>query len=438
MNFFNLSYLSFYVRSFLLKMNCMPSPCEAVVVGLSGGRDSVLLLKLMAEFQRRGWVQQTSALYIDYLTWGQRGEHLRKGLYTLCQKENVYLNIIKCPLSKQTSNFEMKARALRFREFQKYLDNKTWIVLGHHINDSLEWSFMQQMKTSSPRGILGIPLKRYRYLRPFMCLTRQQISHFCHKNKIPYWDDPSNQNNRWERNVVRQTVLSPLKKLYPKMEKHYVLRHNQLAIQYGVHPHRAEQLQRRPAKQDILLRRVYDGIVMVDQRKQYFLGKDENLIKVIKVLSASSRGLLGKEVSKISKALENNKRGPLVVSGGVRIYLASHRLLFLKKNSCWFDSFDRQVGRALGHTTVCAPLSFEAVLNRELSLENLFTQYIILQSLPSHLFKKYCRKRARAEFKMLNSMIHSGGPYLFHRADLLRLGQQHPQVLHMALKCQYS
>ena len=78
------------------------------------------------------------------------------------------------PLPSQ--NFELKARLERYKIFSKYQDSL--IVLGHHIDDSFEWSLMQKMKSSRLESTIGIPLYNKNYIRPLMCVTKKQIRRY--------------------------------------------------------------------------------------------------------------------------------------------------------------------------------------------------------------------------------------------------------------------
>ena len=432
MSVFDLAYLSHYVHSFLLEMKSLPHPNENIVVALSGGRDSVLLLKVMAYFKRKKWINNLSAVHIDYLTWGRKRLELQKDLKVLCREESVDLKIFERELKEQSPNFEMKAREIRFKEFETFANKKTWIVLGHHISDSLEWSLMQQMKSSSSQAMLGIPLKRGRYLRPFMCLTRNHISSFCHFNSIPYWNDPSAENFRFERNWIREKILRPLKKLYPKIEKHYVIRHNQLALQYGLHP----KSQKISKNNGLFVKKLYNGIIIIDQKRQHFLGQNDAVLSAVKSLSSRCRGKLGKEIAKIPQALKNGKQGPLVLSGGVHLYLASHRLLVVKKHSDWFQKIDSILTAALNTTSSFLPL--ETVLKKQISHENLFTQYIILQSCSSKRLHSAVLKEAHSKLKTFNSVIRERGLIIADYLKLLRLCEKNPTVSQMISEYLYS
>ncbi len=432
MGIFNLAYLSHYVRTFLLDMKSLPCPHEDIVVALSGGRDSVLLLNVMAYFKRKKWINNLSAVHIDYLSWGERRLELRKDMNKLCRKEGIDLKVFERKLDKQSSNFEMKAREIRFKEFETFIDEKTWIVLGHHITDSLEWSLMQQIKTSSPRSMLGIPLKRGRYLRPFMCLTRDHITTFCRLNRIAYRDDPSDDNYRFERNWIRGKIVGPLKKAYPKIEKHYVLRHNQLALQYGLHP----KSQKSPSDNGLLIKKIYDGIVMIDHRKHYFLGRNDAIITAVKSLSPERRGKQGKEVAKVSKALQNGRQGPFVLSGGVHLYLAFHRLLLVKNPFDWFRKLDRTMTAALNLPS--SLLSLKEVTDKKISRENIFTQYIVLKPFSSKSIQTALLSQAHVRLKSFNAVIKRKGLVVADCSKLLRLCQKYPLISDAKIVCFYK
>ena len=157
----------------------------------------MLLLRVMVYFRQRGWIGGARALHVDYGTWGEEGPGLGQLLREVCKALEVPLISRQKPLERGASNFEMRARLLRLEEFRAQSSPDTWVVTGHHLDDSLEWSLMQQMKGQSLRALLGIPLRHGRILRPLLCLTRAQITALCAHNGIAYRDDPTNGDGRF-------------------------------------------------------------------------------------------------------------------------------------------------------------------------------------------------------------------------------------------------
>ena len=417
MNPFSLGSLSSYIRKFLLSHSVMPRPHQRVLVALSGGRDSVLLLKVMIHFKHKKWIKDVHALHVDYGTWG-KAQEVQCGLVSMCREENIGIDIRKHPLKKETSNFESLARRIRYKEFDSFATD--WIVLGHHLNDSFEWSLMQQLKGCSK--ILGIPLRRGKFLRPLMCLSREHIGRLCKENGFPYWDDPTGVDLRFERNALRHRVMKPLAQLYPKMLKHYAIRHNQLALSL-----------REDSKSSVVSRKIHDAIVLIDKNKNHFLGRNEEIVRAVSILSLKGRGKIQHEISKIPQAMIHGRRGPFLLSGSVEVHLGPHRLLLCRKNSSWFERADREMTSRLRNSPCCL---LGNLIHKNPSSENIFTEYVILKAFPQKYHKEFLRG-LHPQLKNMNLIIKKQGLRVIRMDRLRRLCSKFPPLLELKVSCLY-
>lgn len=279
-------------------------------IGVSGGMDSMALLWCLHKLLG-------NALNVIHINHGTRKENdvEYELVKNFCDQHKITFLGHKISLDLDQSNFENRARKERKRIFNQYLKGGDRLFLAHHIDDSFEWSLMQQFKSSGLKSSLGIPLKNNHVVRPFMCVTKDHIRKLVKKENIPYLEDKSNDDVSFERNYLRKYITQEVYKKYPKCLKHYVTRSNQLVLELGLGP-----------KKSILdFKRVPEGIVL----KSDDLSFHRSVIKeCIQELSNKKRGKTSSQIEKLILAHANHKKGPIFFSGGVKAYMNKGKVLF--------------------------------------------------------------------------------------------------------------
>jgi tRNA(Ile)-lysidine synthase len=222
------------------------------------------------------------------------------------------------------SNFEHLAREARYNFYKSISSKGDRIALGQQLDDSFEWSLMQQFKSSSLTPILGIPLVNEKVIRPLMCFSAMQIRYCLKFLNISYIVDPTNNETKYERNYIRHVLIPRIKNRYPSYLCHYVARSNCLAYNLGKHC-KIEDDQNWIRFED---RFGGIGIYAKDLRLS-FNGGGSRLTDVIRELSQSSRGSLRKQVQMMIEAQQKGKKGPMIFSGGVYGFMDKGLFYFL-------------------------------------------------------------------------------------------------------------
>lgn len=314
-----------YVAEFMEDRSLWPKTKEAVVA-VSGGADSMLLLLVMAKFVKEGKLKSIKAVHINH---GTREENYMEEdmVAELCYRLGVPLKIEILDLSHIHSNFEFVARKARYELFKSHLNKGDFLYLGHHIDDSIEWSLLMQAKSGDLAPTLGIPVINTPYVRPFMCLARKQIEGLCKDIDLPYATDPTNLELRFERNYIRHEVLPKLKERFPGYIRHYVSRQNSLAYKLR----KARLGKRKPVdfkvKEDFLGGRV---LYRADYKND-FRGSKDQILETVKAISDAPRGVLQSQADKMIRAQFKGKQGPFIFSGGVLGYMGQGILYFISK-----------------------------------------------------------------------------------------------------------
>ena len=216
-----------------------------------------------------------------------------------------------------TANAEEELRKARIGLLTAALQPNEELWLGHHLDDSWEWAQLQQARSSEVISGLGIPLKNDRILRPFLCVSREQIVREATNRKLAWLEDPTNLGQDYARAHFRQKVQPGLKAAHPQYLKHYARRSQRLAEDLGVALKKKSLTHRHQTSEAILL----SGVLT-----------ESALIDAVKTLSVTTRGTLNQEVPKVLRAHAAGKKGPFDLSGGVRAVAYGEWLLVMREN----------------------------------------------------------------------------------------------------------
>ncbi len=285
---------------------------SSLLLGLSGGEDSVFLLHFLVEARRRGWVGALRAVYVDH---GIRRKEIPKEiifLENLCKSLSVNFNTITLEGHKPSFDLENHLRKSRREVLLKELNPLEKLVLAHHLNDCFEWSLRQQLRSSHLLSLLGIPLKNGPIIRPLHCVSKKQIQSFMRVHRLDFCFDSSNLDLKLERNYMRRSIVDPIESRFPLYLKHYVSRQQSLlALSKELSSTNIKVVHRR----DFTYLFFPPGkVINIEQKRQI-------LLLELKKISKVSRGTWGQQIEKFLHLIELKRpKGPLMMSGGVYLY----------------------------------------------------------------------------------------------------------------------
>lgn len=195
---------------------------DAVVVGISGGPDSIFLLKLLLIIQNI-FNLKIYAAHINHKLRGKEADDDEEFVNEFCKKNKIECVIesrdIKKIAQETKRSIEETARLERYKFFnevlQKFKANK--IATGHTLNDNAETMIFNLIRGSGVSGLRGIPVKRDNIIRPLLGLTKDEIIDFLKEEKIPFRVDSSNLDEDFTRNFIRNKVIPLLLELNPSL-----------------------------------------------------------------------------------------------------------------------------------------------------------------------------------------------------------------------------
>ena len=184
---------------------------DSIVVGVSGGPDSMtllsILLKLKEEFNLK--------IYVAHVNHMLRENAIKDEEYVkeFCEKNNIEMFIKKANISeiakKEKIGFEEAGRNARYNFFEEILKNteSNKIAIAHNLNDKVETIIMNTLRESGVSGLKGIEPKRKKYIRPLIEIERHEIEKYCIENEINPRHDESNDDNTYTRNKIRNIII---------------------------------------------------------------------------------------------------------------------------------------------------------------------------------------------------------------------------------------
>lgn len=327
-------------------------------VAVSGGRDSMTLLWLLNHFNKTGKVGPIRAVFVHHHTRQGQDEDL-KLVEDFCRKEKIPFTAAHArDLHLKDGNFEERARKIRRALLSNGLSQGELLWLGHHLNDSYEWAIMQRNRTSHLISTLGIPVRNGQIVRPLLSVSRKQIERFSKIEKIPFREDPTNSDLRFDRNYVREKVVANIAGRYPKYLKHYVNISNQAAMNLS------KSIITRKTLIDVYS--YEDGAVLI--------GMKYDLVQIQELMHAYSnadRGELVGPIGRMLDAIRNSKKGPFQFSGGLEAYHSHTMLMIYRKGMKNSDESYARVLNSLSNETLASLATY-----RREELENSFRHFL--------------------------------------------------------------
>ncbi len=195
---------------------------DRVLIGVSGGPDSMALLHVLWELRK----EFRLSLYVAHLDHGLRPEGSKEKRFV--QKAALALGLPFFSEKADTLTYQKEkniplqeaAREVRYAFLNelalKQQANK--IALGHTADDQVESIVMRFLRGSGSKGLAGIPPVRAGvFIRPLVECWREQIENFLQAQKISFLSDPSNRYLHYLRNRVRHELIPLLKKYNPNL-----------------------------------------------------------------------------------------------------------------------------------------------------------------------------------------------------------------------------
>ena len=192
----------------------MLSKGDRVLIGVSGGADSIALLEFFVSVKEK-YDLDICVAHIEHGIRGEDSVNDSEFVENYCKKlgVNFYLKTIDAPnlAKKAKMGVEEYSRMARYDFFNTIECDK--IATAHNLTDNIETLLFRLARGTGLKGACSIPAVRGKIIRPFIEVSSGEIRKWCNDNNIPYRVDCTNSDSAYSRNLIRLEILPLFEKL---------------------------------------------------------------------------------------------------------------------------------------------------------------------------------------------------------------------------------
>lgn len=212
------------VDSFFKKWE-MVQEGDSVLLGISGGADSICLARYFLA-KRETMSLKLYAVHINHMLRGEEARRDEEFVQSFCAQFDLPLNVeyrdIKKESRQKKCSEEEAGRIARYECFEKYAEEYHCgkIAVAHHQNDAAETILFRMVRGTGAQGMAGILPVNGRIIRPFLCLSREEILAVLQNIGQAYVDDSTNTSEEYSRNYIRHRILPEMERVNEKAAEH--------------------------------------------------------------------------------------------------------------------------------------------------------------------------------------------------------------------------
>lgn len=206
-----------------IRQQDLVSPGDRILLAVSGGVDSMVMLQL---FRETGFT-----IGVAHANFGLRDKESDADetfVATWCKKHEVPFYRKRFDTKNYAESHklsvQMAARELRYAWFNERLveEKYHWLATAHNLNDNIETVLLRFVNGAGLDQLTGIPGKNDRVIRPLLFASREEIVAYAKASGVSWREDSSNHSTQYQRNFIRHEVLPKLKELNPSLESTFV------------------------------------------------------------------------------------------------------------------------------------------------------------------------------------------------------------------------
>lgn len=198
--------------------NSLLPPGARIVVGLSGGADSVALLSVLHAL---GY--DCLAAHCNFHLRGDESQRDMRHAQAVADSLNVDISVKNFNTARYAAltgiSIEMAARQQRYEWFTDLLEREhaAAIAVAHHRNDQIETFFLNMLRGSGLRGLAAMAPRNGHVIRPMLDITRTEIEEYLTARGLSYVTDSTNADSEFRRNRLRNKVIPEFTRHFPEM-----------------------------------------------------------------------------------------------------------------------------------------------------------------------------------------------------------------------------
>ena len=312
---------------------------DKLVLGVSGGPDSISMLKILNDIRNDKKTQIEFDIIVAHINHMIRKEAKEDEKYVqkFCEKIDIQFYSKSIDVQKIANNnkigTEEAGRKARYEFFNEVLNNtnSNKIAIAHNKNDKVETIIMNILRGSGITGLKGIePIKNNKYIRPLIECERYEIEQYCKQNNIEARIDKTNFENIYTRNKIRNIVIPYIKEEFNPNINQTIIRLSDLVKEEN------EYLEKT-------VKNKYKELIIEEQKKEIIMNlkefnKQDKVIKsrlllyTISRLLGSTKGIEKIHIEDIIKLCSNNIGNKyLTPNKNIKVLVKNNKIHFINQ-----------------------------------------------------------------------------------------------------------
>ena len=308
---------------------------DSIVLGVSGGPDSISMLNILNEIKE----EYKFDIYVAHINHMIREEANddEKYVQQYCEENNIAFFVKKIDVleiaKKEKIGTEEAGRNIRYEFFEEVLQkvgaNK--IAIAHNKNDKIETIIMNLLRGSGLSGLKGIePIRDNKYIRPLIECERQEIERYCEQQNLDPRIDKTNFENDYTRNKIRNIVIPYIKEEFNPNIIETLDRLAQVATDESDYI----EYQTRKIYEKLLIEKTQEQIILKlkEFNEQEKVIKSRIILLTVKELMGAAQRIEKIHIEDIIKLCKNNVGNKFLTPNKNIKFLVKDKRLYVRKN----------------------------------------------------------------------------------------------------------
>lgn len=314
---------------------------DKIVVGLSGGPDSISLINVLNEIRNEETYELKFDLIAAHINHNIREEAKSDEDFVVkyCKEKNIEIHVLSIDINKKAKEekkgTEEAGRNARYKFFEEILikTKANKIATAHTANDNAETVLMNIIRGSGTSGLKGIrPIRENKFIRPLIETTREEIEKYCDEYKLNPRIDKTNFENEYTRNRTRNMLIPFIKENF---NPNIIMTINRLSDIINEENEYLDNLTKQKYKEILLEENIRKQIVLdlKEFNKQDIVIKKRLVLYTINMLQGSTQGLGKVHIDDIIKLCEKNLGNKyLTPNKNIKVLIKDKKIYYSSEN----------------------------------------------------------------------------------------------------------
>lgn len=201
-----------------------------IVIGLSGGADSVCLARYFIYLRSKGGPDIT-AVHVNHMLRGREAKRDEDFVKSFCSHWSIPLVVFHKDVGRISDEYKMTVeeagRSVRYECFRDVMGKsadrgKVRLAVAHHADDLAETMVFRMIRGTGPRGLVAMRPVQDDIIRPFLAVRKKEILNILEELQQDYVEDSSNHETEYSRNFIRHHILPDMEQINPRAVEHLI------------------------------------------------------------------------------------------------------------------------------------------------------------------------------------------------------------------------